>query len=260
MLGNDSLRYERLAEHIVVLTIDRPDARNAIDGLVTAGLDAALKATEADNDIQVVILTGTGEQAFCAGADLKAIARGDGASLSTATGGFAGLTRARRTKVWIAAVNGAALAGGCELALACDLIVASSGATFGLPEPKRGLIAAAGGVFRLIRSLPRAIALELIATGDHLTASRAFDFGFVNHVVPADAVLDAALSLAKKITANAPLAVRESLMIAREAASLDESSLWSLSDQAYRRIRATEDFREGPKAFLEKRLPRWQGR
>ncbi|MBY0331561.1 MAG: enoyl-CoA hydratase/isomerase family protein, partial [Acetobacteraceae bacterium] len=165
-----------------------------------------------------------------------------------------------RTRLWIAAAQGPALAGGLELLLSCDLAVAAETATFGLPEVKRSLVAGAGGVFRLPRALPRAIALEMIATGDAMPAARMAQFGLLNAVVPADAVREAALALARRAVVNAPIAVRESLGVARQAADLTEAELWEVSRAASERVRATEDFKEGPRAFVEKRAPRWVGR
>ena len=160
----------------------------------------------------------------------------------------------------VARVNGHALAGGFGLVCACDLVVASDDAAFGLPEVTRGLIAAAGGLYRLPRVLPRPVALELILTADTLSAADALRLGWLNRVVPAARVMDEALALARRITRNAPVAVRESLQIARQAADLDEAQLRTLSLQARKRVQATEDYREGPRAFIEKRPPRWSGR
>lgn len=254
------VRLQRLSAHVALVTIDRPLARNAVDGHVAHGLDRAVRETERHPDVWVVILTGAGEQAFCAGADLKAVAAGQVETLFTADGGFAGFVHHPRTKPWIAAVNGFALAGGTEIALACDFIVASQTAVFGLPEVKRGLIAAAGGVYRLVRALPRAVALELIATGAPLAAERAHAHGLVNRVVAPDALMVEALRFAETICENAPIAVRESLGIARRAYDLSDEALRQLSEQAAQRIRLTDDFREGPRAFVEKRPPRWHGR
>lgn len=255
------VRLRRLSAHVALVTIDRPQARNAVDGEVAKGLDRAVRQTEQDPDIWAVILTGAGDQAFCAGADLKAVAAGQVDSLFTAEGGFAGFVHhSLRTKPWIAAVNGFALAGGTEIALACDFVIASQTAVFGLPEVKRGLIAAAGGVYRLVRALPRALALELIATGAPLDAERAYVHGLVNRVVAQDALMAEALRFAEAICANAPIAVRESLGIARHAHGLPDAALRQLSEQAAQRIRLTEDFQEGPRAFIEKRQPRWRGR
>jgi|SRR5882762_3629596 len=251
---------ETPAAHVRLVTLRRPEARNAVNGAVALALERIVHEIEADPDAWVVVLTGAGGQAFCSGADLKEVSGGRLESLWTPDGGFAGFVRAPRSKVWIAAVDGLALAGGFEIALACDLIVASADAAFGLPEVTRGLIAAAGGLYRLPRSLPRALAYELIATGERLAADRALAFGLVNRVVPKDRTLAEALALADSIAANAPIAVRESLKIARLAVDLDEATLSSLSDEAQQRMMQTEDFHEGPRAFIEKRVPRWQGR
>jgi enoyl-CoA hydratase/carnithine racemase len=245
---------------VALVTLNRPEARNAVNGAVAHGLDAAVKRVEADDSIWLAILTGAGPHAFCAGADLKEVAAGNGAALSTPDGGFGGFVRAPRRKPWIAAAQGHALAGGLELLLACDMAVAAEGATLGLPEVKRSLVAAAGGVFRLPQRIPRAIAFEMIATGEPITAARAAALGLVNAAVPADQVMEAALRLAARIAVNAPVAVRESLAIARRAEELDDAALWTLSGAASRGIRETEDFKEGPRAFIEKRAPVWVGR
>jgi len=162
-------------------------------------------------------------------------------------------------KPWIAAVNGAALGGGCELVLACDMVVASETASFGLTEVARGLMAGAGGVFRIARALPPNIAAEVIATGMKLPAATAHKYGMVNHLTPPDRLLQAAVELAERITVNAPLSVRESLTIARQAFSLDDGALRALCMEARTRLRASQDSKEGPLAFLEKRAPVWRG-
>lgn len=246
--------------HVALVTLNRPQARNAVDAAVAAALEAIVDRTEADPEVWAVVLTGAGSGVFCAGADLKEVAAGRGEALFTARGGFAGFVDATRTKPWIAAVNGKALAGGCEIVLACDLVVAADDAAFGLPEVTRGLIAAAGGLYRLPRVLPRHLALELIMTADTIDAAAAHRHGWVNRLAPADRVVDEALALAARITRNAPVAVRESLAIARQAQALDDAQLRALSMQARKRVQATEDFREGPRAFIEKRPPRWSGR
>jgi enoyl-CoA hydratase/carnithine racemase len=256
----EAVLFETVAPHVALVTLNRPEARNAVNGDVARGLDAAVARVEAEDDIWLAILTGAGPHAFCAGADLKEVAAGRGAALYTERGGFGGFVRAPRTKPWIAAAQGHALAGGLELLLACDMAVAAEGATLGLPEVKRSLVAAAGGVFRLPRYLPRAIAFEMIATGEPIPAARAAALGLVNAAVPAERVMEAALALAARITVNAPIAVRESLAIARRALELDDNALWELSGTASRAIRETEDFQEGPRAFIEKRAPRWVGR
>lgn len=253
------VQLRMLDEHVALVTINRPDTRNAVNADITIGLEQAVVLTEQDANVWVVILTGAGNQAFCAGADLQAVAAGQGASLTTLTGGFAGFVHQPRTKPWIAAVNGIAVAGGTEIALACDLIVAVRHATFGLPEVKRGLIAAAGGLYRLTRSLPRSIGLELIATGEPLSAEKANHYGLLNRLVQGHDPVPEALLLARTIAANAPVAVRESLKIARVSYDLPDAELRRLSEEAFRALMITEDFAEGPRAFIEKRAPIWRG-
>jgi len=252
--------FEIVEPHIALVTINRPEARNAVNGAVAAGLEAAVERVENDSSLWAAILTGAGPHAFCAGADLKEVSGGRGSALSTKKGGFGGFVRASRSKLWIAAAQGHALAGGLELLLACDLAVAAETANFGLPEVKRSLVAGAGGVFRLPRAIPKAIALEMIATGDPIPAARAAQFGLVNAAVPASEVIAAALALARRVTVNAPIAVRESLGVARQAHDLTEAKLWDVCAAASRRVIATEDFKEGPRAFVEKRPPNWVGR
>ena len=256
----DPVLLERLGGGIARVTLNRPEVRNAINGPVASALGRAVRDIEADPEIRVAILTGAGHKAFCAGADLGEIARGNEATLWTAEGGFAGFVDAVRSKVWIAAVKGFALAGGLELLLACDLAVASEDAVFALPEVKRGLIAGAGGLYRLPKAIPRAVAIEMIVTGDPVGAARARDLGLINRVVPAQRVDDEALGLARIVAANAPQAVRESLKIARIAGERAEAELRRLSDAALAEIKASQDIREGAQAFMEKRAPRWSGR
>lgn len=256
----DVVLFKVVEPHIALVTINRPEARNAVNGAVASGLEAAVGRVEADPDLWAAILTGAGPHAFCAGADLKEVSAGRGTTLSTKNGGFGGFVRANRSKLWIAAAQGHALAGGLELLLSCDLAVVAETANFGLPEVKRSLVAGAGGVFRLPRALPKAIALEMIATGDPIPAARAAHFGLVNAVVPASEVVAAALALARRVTVNAPIAVREALGVARQAYDRTEAELWDISGAASRRVIATEDFKEGPLAFVEKRPPNWVGR
>jgi enoyl-CoA hydratase/carnithine racemase len=259
-IPSEAVSLRMAAPHVALVTIDRPLARNAINGTVARGLDRAVESTERDDDVWAVVLTGAGGKAFCAGADLKEIAAGRAQELSTERGGFAGFVRYERRKPWIAAVDGFALAGGCEIVLACDMVVASVGSVFGLPETSRGLIAAAGGAYRLPRVLPRNLAFEMIATGAPMEAERAHAFGLVNKLAPAGSAVAAALSMAATVCENAPIAVWESLKIARASADQDESSLRQLTKDAQKHIAETADYKEGPRAFIEKRSPRWTGR
>lgn len=244
---------------VALITINRPEARNAVNGDVASGVESAIDRLEEDENVWSGVLTGAGT-VFSAGADLKAIASGQAAGLATQKGGFAGITTRDRKKPIIAAVDGPALAGGCEIALSCDLIVASTNAAFGLPEVKRNLVAAGGGLFRLPRAIPQNIAMEVVLTGDPITAERAAQFGLVNVLVEAGQAVDAAIALAERICANAPLAVWESRKIVLDAMTQDDQTLWRRSAEAFGRIGGSEDTAEGLNAFIEKRAPQWKGR
>lgn len=226
-----------------------PQLANALEHIV--------EDVERDARISVVILTGEGTGAFCAGADLNIVAAGGLNECFTARGGFGGFVHARRAKPWIAAVNGPALAGGFEIVLACDIAICVDSATFGLPEVKRGLIASAGGLYRLPRVLPRGLAMEMIATGRPIDSSLALAMGVVNYVVPAGDLLKAARGLATEISANAPLAVRESVRIARAASGFEDEGLRADAERSQAVLQKTSDYLEGARAFLEKREPRW---
>jgi enoyl-CoA hydratase/carnithine racemase len=245
---------------VEILTINRPEARNAINGDVSLAMSSALDELETDDDCWVVILTGAGEKAFSAGMDLKAFASGEGGSIMGAPGGFAGITQRSFSKPIIAAVNGAALAGGCEIMLACDLVVAADHATFGIPEVKRGLFAGAGGLIRLPKRLPLAIALELALTGESIGADRALALGLVNRVVPADRLIEEAFALADLIADNAPLAVRWTKKVVVGAVSVGDKEGWALNNEAVGIVFTSADAMEGPVAFAEKRKPQWQGK
>jgi crotonobetainyl-CoA hydratase len=250
--------------HTLVLTLNRPEAMNSVNQAVASGVAAALERAKDDPDVWCFIITGTG-RAFCAGADLKAVARGEDTYVpGHKDWGWAGYVSHFIPKPTIAAVNGFALGGGTEMTLASDLAVALETATFGLPEVKRGIIAAAGGSFRLARQIPWKIGLEMLYTGEPITAHRALELGLVNRVVPTGgSVLDAALELAERINANAPLSVQASKRVAYGAINGEvplDDQWWATSSRESRDAMASEDSKEGPLAFSEKRAPVWKGR
>ncbi|HLM64393.1 MAG TPA: crotonase/enoyl-CoA hydratase family protein [Acidimicrobiales bacterium] len=242
-----------------VVKINRPEARNAVNGDVARGIEAAIDEIEADDGIWVGILTGE-PPVFCAGADLKEINAGNAGALATKRGGFGGVVQRERTKPLIAAVDGPALAGGTEIVLSCDLVVASTTATFGIPEVKRSLVAAAGGLFRLGRKLPFNLAMELALTGDPIAAEQAHSHGLVNRLVEPGKALDGAMALAEQVCANAPVAVRESRAIVLAATHAPDEVGWKMSIEGMATAMSSEDFSEGLTAFIEKRPPRWKGR
>ncbi len=250
--------------HVTVITLNRPQARNAVDFDVCVLVGEAVEQADADPDVRAIVLTGAGDKAFSAGADLKAIMRGEPIlPPGKEHWSFAGFVNHFTSKPTIAAVNGNALGGGTELALACDLVVTDEGASFGLPEVKRGLMAAAGGVFRLGQALPQKVALELILTGEPLPAAEALRWGLVNRVVPDGTALAAALDLAEVIAANSPLAVQASKRVAygvREGVRAGEQPFWDLNNTEMLTLMSSADALEGPTAFAEKRAPVWQAR
>ncbi len=243
---------------VAVVSLRRPEVRNAVDHRVAVEVERALDLAEGDPDVRVVVITGDGP-VFCAGADLGMIAAG-AATAMTARGGFAGVTARERTKPLIAAVEGAALAGGFEIVLACDLVVAADGARFGIPEVRRGLVAGAGGLVRLPHRVPRNVAAELALLGGTIPAARALELGLVNRVVAAGGALAAAVALAEEVAANPAVAVAESRAVLDASASAGEAAGWQRNERAMARVQATEDFAEGPRAFLEKRPPIWRHR
>jgi enoyl-CoA hydratase len=245
--------------HRATITINRPDARNAVNGEVARGIEEAIDRLEGDDSLWVGILTGV-PPVFSAGADLKEINAGRGSELGTPRGGFGGIVARERSKPIIAAVDGPALAGGTEIAVACDLIVASRNARFGIPEVKRSLVAAGGGLFRLPRKLPFNVAMELTLTGDPIDAERAYHFGLVNVLCEPGEALAKAGQLAERIEANAPVAVRTSRQVVLAAMTADEETGWRLSQEGMARATGSQDFKEGLVAFIEKRPPAWTGR
>ena len=254
--------------HVAVLTLNRPQALNAVNSALANAVGAFLEDAAADPGVRAIVVTGAG-RAFCAGADLKEIAAGRGVG---PTGhpewGFAGLAQHWVSKPLIAAVNGYAMGGGTEIALACDLVVASEEAAFGLPEVKRGLLAAAGGVVRLQRQVPIKLALQMALTGDPVPAAVARDWGLVNDVVPAGQVLPRALELARRIADNAPLSVQYSKKVLYQTASAgsDRDPAWNGGDpwqvnaEAMDVVFGSSDAIEGSTAFAEKRPPVWTGK
>ena len=242
---------------VQVITINRPEARNALDAAVARGVAAAVDELDASDELRAAVLTGAGGT-FSAGMDLKAFLRGE--SPAIAGRGLCGITITPPRKPLIAAVEGWALAGGFELVLACDLVVAARSAAFGVPEVKRSLVAAGGGALLLPQRVPRAVALELLLTGDPIDAERAHAVGLVNRVVAEGGALDAAVELAAAIAANGPLAVAATKEIVRSAPSWSADEAWSRQEQITRPVFVSEDAREGSTAFAERRAPVWKGR
>jgi enoyl-CoA hydratase len=247
-----------------VITLNRPEARNAVNGDVANGLEAAIDRLEEDDELWVGILRANTEgqerPVFSAGADLKEINAGRGATLNTERGGFAGFAYRERRKPVIVAVDGLATAGGCEIVLAADLVVATTRSAFGLAEVKRNLVPGAGGLFRLPRAVGQAAAMEAILTGEPIPADRAHALGLVSRLVEPGEADAEALRLAEQITQCAPLAVWESRAVVRAAASEDDDTLKRMTDHAMGVVIRSEDLTEGLTAFIEKRPPQWKGR
>ena len=242
---------------LLVITINRPEARNAINRAVSVGVAEALDTLDARDDLRVGILTGAGGH-FCAGMDLKAFLAGEVIRIEGR--GTLGLMMRPPQKPLIAAVEGAALAGGFEAVLACDLTVAARNAQFGLPEVKRGLAAGSGGLLRLPRLIPPRIALELALTGEVLSAERAAALGLINSITEPGGALDGARALARRIIANAPLSVAASKRVMREQQDWPLAEMFVRQQEITGPVLASEDAREGAAAFAEKRAPRWRGR
>ncbi|MFI7151224.1 crotonase/enoyl-CoA hydratase family protein [Nonomuraea sp. NPDC050022] len=243
------------ADGVAVITINRPEARNAVDLETTKAIAAAIDAFEARPDLLVAILTGAGGT-FCSGMDLKAFTRGEKPALPGR--GFAGITERLPTKPLIAAVEGWAIAGGCELALAADLVVAARDATFGLPEVKRGLIAVGGGLVRVAKALPYHLAMQLVLTGDPLPATTAHSYGLVNVLSEPGGALEEARALATRIAANAPFAVRASKRIVASSVRYTDEEVFAEQREVWAAVTASADAQEGARAFAEKRAPLWR--
>jgi enoyl-CoA hydratase len=244
-------------ERVLVITLNRPDQRNAINAAVAQGIAASLDELDTDRELSVGVLTGAGK-GFCAGMDLKAFVAGELPHVGDR--GFAGITRRAAVKPLIAAVEGFAVAGGLEVALACDLIVAAKEAKLGIPEVKRSLIAAGGGLLRLPRTLPRNIVMEMALTGEPISAERGYGLGLVNRLTEPGGALQAALELAGQIAQNAPLALAGSKRILQESVDWPDAEFFDRQDEIVRPVRSSEDAREGARAFAERRAPVWKGR
>jgi enoyl-CoA hydratase len=242
---------------VLVITINRPDARNAINGEVARGIAAALDRLDGEDDLRVGVLTGAGGF-FSSGMDLKGFLSGDVPIVEGR--GLGGLTERPPRKPLVAAVEGYAVAGGFELVLACDLVVAGEGSRLGVPEVKRGLVAGAGAAIHLPQRIPPAIALEMLLTGEPVEASRAAQLGLVNRVVPDGTALEAAVELARTVAANGPLAVAATKQIARSAPDWTFVEAWQKQAEIMAPVFVSEDAHEGARAFAEKRAPVWKGR
>jgi enoyl-CoA hydratase len=253
---DDKVLVERRGA-VQVITINRPSARNALDGEVARAVAAAVDELDADADLRAGVLTGAGGT-FSSGMDLKAFLRGESPAIEGR--GLCGITRTPPRKPLIAAVEGWALAGGFELVLACDLVVAGRGARFGVPEVKRSLVAAGGAALLLPQRVPRAVALELLLTGEPVDAERAAAVGLVNRVVDDGAAVEAAVALAEVIAANGPLAVAATKRVVLEAPAWPAEEAWERQEQVVRPVFGSEDAREGSTAFAERRPPVWRGR
>jgi enoyl-CoA hydratase len=242
---------------VLLITLNRPDARNAVNLALAQGIAAALDELDGEDSLSVGVLTGAGK-GFCAGMDLKAFVTGERPWVSDR--GFAGIVRRGSAKPLIAAVEGFAVAGGLEVALACDLIVAARGAKLGIPEVKRSLVAAGGALLRLPRRMPYHVAMELALTGDPIAAERAFELGLVNRLADPGAAVEQALRLAREIAANAPLALVASKRILQEQCDWSAAEMWDAQSAISNSVFASQDAREGATAFAEKRSPVWRGR
>ena len=246
-----------VADGIMTITLNRPQAKNAVNKAVAEQVAAAMEQLDSDDAIRVAIITGAGGT-FCAGMDLKAFVTGEMPMVEGR--GFAGLTEAPPRKPLIAAVEGFALAGGLEVMITCDLIVTADNAKFGIPEVKRGLAAAAGGLMRLPRQVPQRLAMELALTGDFIDAERAAAVGLVNRVVPAGTALEAARELAATICANGPMAVKVSKQVISESSDWSAEEMWQKQQNLVLPVLTSQDAIEGATAFAEKRAPQWTGK
>jgi enoyl-CoA hydratase len=254
---NDQAVLTERRDNVLVITLNRPEARNAVNLALSEGVAAALDELDADDGLGVGVLTGAGS-GFCSGMDLKAFVAGEVPYV--ADRGFGGITRRASEKPLIAAIEGFAVAGGLEVALSCDLLVAARGAKLGIPEAKRSLVASGGALLRLPERIPYHLAMELALTGDPITAERAAELGLVNRLAEPGGALDAALELAATVAANGPLALVASKRILQEAGGWTSDDMWERQGEIAGPVMVSEDAREGAVAFAEKRTPQWKGR
>ncbi len=257
MTPHDSAVLTEQRDRVLVITINRPEQRNAVNAAVAEGIAAALDQLDTEADLSIGVVTGAGK-GFCSGMDLKAFVSGERPWAGDR--GFAGITQRAAAKPLIAAVEGFAVAGGLEVALACDLIVAARGARLGIPEVKRSLVAAGGGLLRLPRMLPRNIAMEMALTGDPILAERGHELGLVNRLAEPGTALETALELAGTIAQNGPLALAASKRILTESTDWPDAEFFARQAELTEPVMASEDAREGATAFAEKRAPVWRGR
>lgn len=245
-----------IADGVITITINRPEAKNAVNRDVAEGIAAAMEQLDSDDSLTIGIVTGAGGT-FCSGMDLKAFLKGETPMVKGK--GFAGFVEDPPAKPLIAAVDGYALAGGMEVAIGCDMVVANKDAQFGIPEVKRGLAAGAGALLKLPRMLPKRFAMELALTGDFISAERAYEIGFVNRVVDGPAI-EGARELAATIAANGPLAVRKSKEVIAKTEDWSHDEMWKKQGEIINPVFVSEDAREGAAAFAEKRKPQWKGK
>jgi enoyl-CoA hydratase len=257
------LRYA-LRDGVAVMTLDRPEKRNAIDPALATAIEAAIDRYESDDRVRVAVLEAEmlpGHPVFCAGHDLQhfrdTLGTVEEDAVTTPSGGFAGLTRKSRSKPLIAAVDGLATAGGCEMVLACDLVIASERAAFAIAEAKWNLVASGGGAFRLPRAVGRSVAMDMLLTAEPISGQRAFELGLVSRLAPVGAVSELAFEVAATIAANGPLAVALSRCLIEMTGSVTDDQAWRLLERAAALVRESGDLREGLSAFVERRAARW---
>lgn len=256
--GTDTVVSELREDGLLIIRINRPDVANALNGVTSAAMENIMNHAETDKAVRAIIVTGTGK-VFCAGEDLEELSEG-GECQTVTEHGFGGITARTCSKPTICAMNGSAAGGGLEIALSCDMVVASERAKMGFTEVGLGIIASTGGIVRLARDINRKDCMELLLTGKRITADVAKDLALLNYVVPADEVMDKAIELAEQVLKNAPLALKWTKYLVHAADQMCEEDAMKYCDAAYRFLEKTEDGIEGPAAFVEKREPVWKGR